>query len=224
MPLLDKLLTVLAPHQCLVCQKEGSLICKWCIDDALPHVPSRCYRCHALTREFAVCDRCRSRTSLKQVWIRTSYEQVAKELVHGFKYERQRSSSMHLASAMAEVLPFFTDDICLVPVPTASIRRRQRGYDHALLLAREIATITKHPYASLLARLDQSRQVGAGRSQRFDQLKHAFHVTKPNRVNGKHIVLVDDIVTTGATLETISACMKQSGARRVDAIVFAQKR
>jgi competence protein ComFC len=224
MPLLEKILSVVAPHQCLICQREGKLLCAWCEPDAFPPLPSRCYRCHALSNDFAVCDRCRRHSPLRQVWVRTAFEGVAKELAHGYKYERQSESLNPIVSTMAEAMPYLDDQTLLVPIPTATARKRQRGYDHALRLARHLAAQTKHMYIQPLARLNQTRQVGAGRQQRFLQLQNAFVVTKPKLVRGKRIILVDDIVTTGATLETVAQLFKAAGAKRVDAVVFAQKR
>jgi predicted amidophosphoribosyltransferase len=76
---------------------------------------------------------------------------------------------------------------------------------------------------TLLARRGQSRQVGARRMQRTTQLVDAFHPIRPSLIQGAHILLVDDIVTTGASLEAAARVLKQAGAKRIDAVVFAQK-
>lgn len=223
MPLLDTLASIVAPHYCLGCQREGKIFCDWCSHDLLP-LPSRCYRCHELTNNFVVCQRCRNYTALRQVWIRTAYESVSKELMHGFKYEHKYAAAKAVARAITDVLPAFDNKTLLVAVPTATTRQRERGYDHTRLIVKEIARMRKLFYLQPLARINQSTQVGATRQQRFQQLQNAFLLTRPEMVNNKHIVLIDDIVTTGATLEALAKILKNAGATRVDGAVFAQKR
>jgi ComF family protein len=148
---------------------------------------------------------------------------MAKELTRRFKFHYARAAAQPIAQLMSEILPFFTRKIIVVHVPTATVRRRQRGFDQAELLARELARSLHLPQATLLARLGQSRQVGATREQRLQQLINGFHPRKPYLIKGAHILLVDDVTTTGATLEAAAKVLKQAGAKRIDAVVFAQK-
>ena len=124
---------------------------------------------------------------------------------------------------MHEALPYFAADILIVPVPTATSRVRSRGYDHAKLLAKELAGAAQLKHESLLLRLCQTRQAGAKRQTRIQQLEGAFGLKKQD-IKGKHVLLVDDVVTTGATLEEAAKVLKQAGAKTIDAVVFAQKR
>jgi ComF family protein len=116
----------------------------------------------------------------------------------------------------------FDTDMMLVHVPTAAVRVRQRGYDQAELLTRELSRLTGLPQRYLLARSGSSRQVGASRAERVLHLSDAFRVRRPELVAGKRILLVDDVLTTGATIEAAARTLKKAGAARVDAIVFAQ--
>ncbi|MES2971717.1 MAG: phosphoribosyltransferase family protein [Patescibacteria group bacterium] len=223
MPLLDVLLSTLAPHHCIVCGAEGRLVCAWCAPDAFPELPSRCYRCQKLSSDSAVCNTCRKQTALRHVWIRTDYSVAAKELLRLYKFERTRAAANIIAHAMEEMLPYLSDDIIVIAVPTATSRVRQRGYDHAALLARAIAGKRKLLWVPALANLAQTRQVGANRQKRLEQLEDNFLVTKPEIIKGSHILLIDDVLTTGATLETAAKALKQAGAKTVDALIFAQR-
>lgn len=223
MPLLDNLLALIAPHDCLVCGQEGALICKWCAPDAFMPVPSRCYRCKRLTTDYATCSNCRRQTSLKHVWIATDYQEIAQQLLHKYKFERAQAGVSSIGTALENVLPHLAPDILIIPVPTATSRVRQRGYDQVGLLARYLARQRQLVWTRAVTRLTQSRQVGSGRQQRLTQLQNAFLVTKPKIIEGAHILLVDDVVTTGATLEAVSRVLKQAGAKTIDAVVFAQK-
>lgn len=223
MPLIDSLFSIFAPHDCLVCDAEGALVCNWCASEAFPELPSRCYNCKQLSSDYAVCESCRPATGLRHVWVRTEYDNTAKELMRHFKYQRTHSAKGIIATAMDEILPYFNAETVVVPVPTATSRVRQRGYDQADLLARRIARQHGLMSGRVVTRLTQSRQVGANRKQRRTQLQDAFMVTKPDLIKKAEILLVDDVITTGATLEAMALVLKQAGAKLVNAVVFAQK-
>ncbi len=223
MPLLDAVLSIVAPHDCLVCGNEGKLICEWCAPDAFPALPSRCYRCKHIAIDFAVCESCRRDGGLRHVWVRTDYDNAAKELMRLYKYEHARVANLAVVRAMDELLPFVHANTLIISVPTATTRVRQRGYDQAMLLARGIAVKRSLLWVRAVTRLTQTRQVGADRKQRVSQLNDAFMVIKPEIVKKADILLVDDVITTGATLEAMAKVLKKAGAKSINALVFAQK-
>lgn len=220
MSMVDKLIGVVAPHICIGCGNEGRLICVWCAPDLFTPVPSKCYRCNAKTEDFSVCNKCRPSTRLKHVWIRTYYDGNAKRLIHKFKFMYARAAAKDIAAQIAQSIPYFSSTV-LVPIPTATKRVRQRGFDHTKLLTRELCRTLKLENRVLLRRLGQSQQVGTRRTQRIKQVSGSFLAI--NRVDGIKIVLVDDVLTTGATLEEAARILKRAGAKQVDAVVFAQK-
>jgi ComF family protein len=113
-------------------------------------------------------------------------------------------------------------DVMVVPVPTATSRVRGRGYDQAKLLARELSRQARLPYLDCLVRSGHTHQVGASRYQRLSQLEGAFRLKDSKKVRGTRILLIDDVMTTGATLETAAGLLKAGGAGQVAAMVFAQ--
>ena len=125
---------------------------------------------------------------------------------------------------MCQALPYLDPNTLVMPVPTATSRRRLRGYDHAALLAKTIARQLKLPYAPLLKRIGQVRQVGADRATRQTQRTTAFRLSHARLVVNASILLVDDILTTGSSLEATARVLRAAGARQVDAVVFAHKR
>lgn len=221
MRLTEKIVGVLAPFDCLGCGSEGSLMCNDCSTLACPLVPSRCYLCRTSTTQFAVCASCKRRSSLKHVWVSTELVGLARRLLHVYKFERAQAASIQISYFMSQ-LPAAADSI-IVSVPTASSRVRERGYDHASLLAKELARLAGRPYASSLHRLNQTRQVGTKRSERLSQLRGMLRVSRDSRIRGASILLVDDVVTTGATLEEAARVLKTAGAKTISAIVFAQR-
>ena len=223
MPLLDAVLSLLAPHDCLLCGAEGVLLCGRCSELELAPVPSRCYRCKSISADFGVCDKCRKQTSLRHVWVRTLYTDTAKLPLLAYKFERARSAHVPLARAMCSVIPLLPKDTLVISVPSTTSRIRERGYDHAKLLARDVAAHISLVQDSPVVRLGQAHQFGASRRVRLAQLQDAFLVTRSAAVKGKQILLIDDVVTTGATLEALAKILKRAGARQIDALVFAQK-
>jgi ComF family protein len=150
------------------------------------------------------------------------HDGLAKELIHSAKYERAKAGLTEVAEMLATLLPFFEDDVVLTHVPTASSRIRERGYDQAEVIARRLAQKSRLPYSPLLARLGQAHQVGSGRRERIAHTRNAFRPIHMGRIKGAHIILIDDVCTTGASLESAARALKRAGAKRVDAIVFAQ--
>lgn len=223
MHVLDSLLGLIAPHSCLVCEQDGSLLCDMCADSYLEPVPPRCYRCLNLSTDSEVCRLCRKVSRIRHVWVATDYDGVAKQLASALKFERARAAATVIATHMADTLPYFSADTVITFVPTATSRERQRGYDQSRLIAKEIARIKKCQFAPLLGRTGQTRQVGAARDKRVAQMKASLYPL-PSEISSKlRIVLVDDIVTTGASIEAGAAALKSVGARHVSAAVFAQK-
>lgn len=217
MNLLDSLISVLAPHICLGCGTEGRLLCRDC-QAKLPPLPERCYRCRRLMSGWRTCASCRSSSNLYVVQVRSTYEGTAKTLVWQLKFQAAQSAARDIAACLAPLL--ITTNQLIVPVPTATRRARQRGYDQAKLIAQALASQTGMDYADCLRRQGQAHQVGASRAVRLRQLTGNFRVVQP--LAGQQILLVDDVVTTGATLEAAAAVCRGAGARRVSAIVFAQ--
>lgn len=219
---LDSLIGMMAPHECLACSTEGALLCPGCIA-LLPDIVPQCYRCGSTSGGFQVCRKCRSASPFRQVVMRTEHEGFAKDLLYKLKFERARAAADVVASAMAAQKDLLPTDAVFVPIPTATNRVRQRGYDQSVLIAKSLSKNCDTNYANLLLRRGQMRQTGSSRSQRLAQLETAFIVRKRalRKCSGT-IVLVDDVLTTGATLEMAAKALRTAGAQNLQAIVFAR--
>ena len=147
---------------------------------------------------------------------------MSKELIHVLKFERTRAATDVIVRAMLSSLPDEYQNAIVVPIPTATTRRRLRGYDQSVLIAFGISKHLHQPMKQLLVRMGQSRQVGSSKADRLKQLEHAYKVIRKDKVQGSHIILIDDVMTTGGTLESAARTLKKAGASRVDAVVFSR--
>lgn len=204
--MLEYIIDLIAPHVCIGCKKEGSLLCCDCQNQLSP----------AGMLTDAV-----DPTVLQSVFAATPYKGLAKDLIHKLKFEHARSAAALIARCIDRDLPELPPHVLLCHLPTANRRVRTRGYDQSALIARQLARLRSLPYASLLARHGSQRQVGHTRAIRRQQLQEMFSVRQPHRVYQQRVLLVDDVVTTGASLEAAARALCRAGASQVSAVVFA---
>ncbi len=221
--MIDRLIGLLAPHSCIVCGTEGSLLCMWCQPDALDQVPDRCYHCRAVSQDSAVCKKCKRLSPLQHVWVTTLYKDAAKELVYRLKFARSKAAATLIAELLNESVPYLQPDTLVTYVPTATSRVRQRGYDQTRLVAQAFAHQRGLRCTPLLIRHGQARQVGSDRKHRIEQAAGNYSVVNAKRAQKAQILLIDDILTTGATVESAARVLKKAGTKVINAAIFAQR-
>jgi ComF family protein len=191
--------------------------------------PPRCSLCagSCLARE-AVCDRCEARLralrprfvrapGLDAAWSASAYEGLTRELVMALKFGARLQLAGRAAVAIADSAPADLLRGVIVPVPAAPARRRRRGFDAAEEIAAALAARTGLEARRCLRRAQGRRQVGRPRAERLaDPPRVALHGAPPERA-----VLVDDVLTTGATVRACADALRCGGAERVVALTFA---
>lgn len=218
MSVIEKILNVYAPPTCVSCLKEGASICAACIADTPKNHHSRCFMCAKWSKDFETCKKCHRKTPLRNVWVAAEYKGLVKELVHGYKYERNREAAKELAEIISETLPFLPDVKVITHVPTATSRVRARGYDHSRLLAESLARKLGKKHKTLLGRLGQSQQMGSRRKDRLKQAEGSYVAVSSAP---EAVLLIDDVLTTGATLSAAAKELRRAGIRNVYAAVVA---
>ena len=240
--LADPVLSVLLAPSCAAC---GQLlerptlgpVCPSCWQSVLPLTPPVCDRCgdplptwRAISVPVARCPRCRRGTrQVDRARAVGAYDGALRAIVHALKYEGRRSLAQPLAELMrlrgADML---TGADWAVPVPLHPSRRRERGFNQAADLARHVGV----PVRRALRRTRATRmQAGLPAAQRHRNVRGAFELASPGRegsargrqgLEGSVVVLIDDVSTTGATLDACARALKEGGVREVRALTAAR--
>ena len=155
-----------------------------------------------------------------------AYEGSLQEAIHRWKYEGKTYLTLFLAEWMAEGLNRYWEpdsfDL-LIPVPLHPQRLRGRGFNQVLLLVKEISSRTGIPYRKTILQKKKPTipQVTLSGLEREKGLRGAFHVIGREELMGKSVLLVDDVYTTGATVNECSRVLRRGGAKRVDVLTLA---
>lgn len=200
--------------------------------------PPRCILCHRFlphSRE-PVCEACAGKilTQPGQIYRGEQfthcrapfvYEDPVRRSIHRFKFGGRDFYASTYAAWMAALLVREGEGDCdlITYVPSGKQSKRERGYDQAELLARELAKLLEIPMAALLRSVGKrpsQRQMPDAQARR-DNVKNAFAVRSGEEISGKRVLLVDDVITTGATLESCAKMLKKAGAAEVLCITVA---
>ncbi len=229
---------VLFPQQCVLCEAwvanpAWSPLCRPCLDElSVDRVPV-CRWCGIpvpgeLTRESGSCVRCR-RNPPPFDWARGWgwFEGDLRRLVHAFKFGGTRRLADPLSGLLAEVVRRAPEpDVDrVVAVPCHPRRRRRRGFDQARLLGEQLARRLELPHYRGVRRTRPTRpQPGLGRAERRRNLRGAFALRGAKQLRGSRVLLVDDVMTSGATVEELSGLLREAGCRSVGVAVVARAR
>ena len=139
-------------------------------------------------------------------------------LIHSMKYDHNKKACVYMGRVMAQDLVntnFFDGIDAIVPIPLHKNRRRHRGYNQSELLARGVAEVTHLPvWTEVVARIiDNKTLTQMDFYERRAQTEGIFECIRPEQIRGKHLLMVDDVVTSGATLSSCMKCMSGLGVR-----------
>ena len=239
-------LDALFPEFCLRCGVEGVVFCQHCVAAVPLQVLHGCPFCDRVSMMGKTCDACQSKTPLEGVFSFGLYSQpVFRELVWALKYHGKRDLGLILgtrvASMVGSVILSLSKDLVTTAVPLHPARRKSRGYNQSELIARSVAETLGVPYANLLERVRATPpQVEIhGVNDRLANVRNAFSVQRDvilsqaegsrsavagrtSSLAGTSVLLVDDVVTTGATLTACARVLRRAGAARVYALTLAR--
>jgi len=176
------------------------------------------------------CAQCtRQPSAFNEVIVPWQYDFPIDTLVTRFKHQGKWPLGRLLAELLAQnLLHRFEEGLqrpeVLIPVPLSSKRMRQRGYNQAAMLANWLGSLLDMPVDERLIKRvkDTPAQQGLGARARKRNLREAFVLVKPEGVMGKHVALIDDVLTTGSTADTIARLLMKAGAKVVDVYCLAR--
>ena len=230
------LLALLFPDDCRLCGvplKEFSRIpvCGSCLNEPEAFAPEHFCTCcrtpflnSAPLDDAGVCRLCRMGVSrFDAVYSYGSYDGALKGLIHLFKYEGVRPLAKPLGAWLAQALPREQKFDALAPMPLHWMRQFRRGFNQSALLAKELSKRTGLPVKSVVKRVKGTEQQAfLTRAQRRLNVSGAFKAPDANAVRGMRILLIDDVFTTGATLNACAGALKRAGAAHVSALTLAR--
>jgi ComF family protein len=231
---LDAVLSVVLAPACAACEQSldqptRGPVCPRCWRSILPLTPPLCDGCgdplptwRTISVPLARCPRCRRTTRfVDRARSIGRYEGALRSIVHSLKYEGRRSLAGPLAALMRKHGGDVLGDVaCAVPVPLHPSRRRERGFNQAADLSRHLGLRVVPALRRVRA---TTTQTGLPAAQRHRNVRDAFSATPATRdIRGQVVVLVDDVCTTGATLEACARELKKAGVAEVRALTAAR--
>lgn len=218
--MLDDMLSIVAPHHCCGCDKIGSLLCDNCKYDIISELKTLCVVCNRPTVHNWLCSTCKA--PFEKAWVVGERENVLQRLIGLYKFERAKSAYKQIGDLLLGILPELPPETVIVPVPTTPSRIRERGYDHMLLIAKYLSSVRCLECKQLVQRKTDTKQRQSTAKQRLAQAKRAFTVQGDIDANIPYL-LIDDVVTTGATIQYAAKSLRNAGAKHVWVAVVARQ-
>ena len=223
---MTRIADLLFPLRCIGCGTQRVALCDACIA-AAPRAPAACPGCGAPIRFGAPCTRCRARTHLDALSAPWRFDGIAASAVRALKYRNARDIAAVLGDVLTRSCPsqYLVSNPLLVAVPMHPTRLKSRGTNHAALIADRVTARTlmenaHHALARVRATSAQAKM--HHRAERLDNMRGAFACPDASVVHDRDIVLIDDVYTTGATLQDCARALKEAGARHVFGLVVAR--
>jgi len=221
------ILDLFFPPRCAVCKRRGSWFCPRCREQVSYINPPVCVHCGQELVGGTICENClRDRRNIDGVRATAHFEGPLRQVIHALKYNGVRELASPLGELLYEGFTRYAPPADLViPVPLHSARLNQRGFNQSVLLAHELAERAHLPVDSrgLVRVRNTPSQIGLGVSDRRRNMQDAF-AWRGERLNGQRVLVVDDVCTTGATIEACAAPLYQAGALSVWGLALARER
>ncbi|MBU2025253.1 MAG: ComF family protein [Patescibacteria group bacterium] len=229
-------LDFLFPIACLGCGRDDYYFCPDCAKKLDLYLNNSCFYCGARTFLGQTCVRCGEKYALDQVLAFGYFScSLLEKIIYELKYQSVFLVSRDLAGAMfnaGQIKEFLKKDKknILVPVPMSKSKERKRGYNQAGILARDLGKVSGNYVCQELLLKKQERKTQMkikSRKQRRENVENVFEVRreelsrKPELI-GKNIILIDDVITSGATLESCAVVLKRAGFKRVSGLAAAR--
>lgn len=218
------ILDAVFPHKC-VCGKWGMLLCDECRGQIRVDKTGLCPVCKRISDYGRTCPACRHKSHLTGVMILGPHKGVLKALIWKFKYKYVRDISEPLATLICGRFGHFLHDkrFLVTYSPISKEHLYLRGFNQAEILARDVSLTLGLECQNLLYKSNYVQsQVGHTRVERLRNIKGKISYTGPTEINNNKILIIDDVYTTGATLEECAKVLREAGYREVWGLVLSR--
>lgn len=227
--MVQNFLTYFMPPRCILCGDKGFEnrdLCESCYLE-LPKNTPRCYQCASnfvTSNSSIVCPNCLdSAPAFDETFAPFSHDRAIRYLIIQLKFHNHCPSVRLLGSLLADYLKKTAElPDCIIPIPLHKNRYCERGFNQSIEIARILSKRLELPLDlySCSRHRDTAHQIGLTGTQRNENIKNAFSISP--KFNAKHVALVDDVMTTGSTVNELAAALKIAGCHRVQVWVCAK--
>ncbi len=230
-------LDLIYPPACLLCKKnlppqtEGDALCLSCLNKIEFNAPPFCQKCSRsldAQQKETVCRQCQSIPyHFDRIWAATVYNQTMQDLIHLFKYRDKTALRKTFLKLIFLFIERYQIDLrpmdVVIPAPLHPARLRERGFNQSLMLSEGISKkfSIPLPVGSLIKKRHTRHQALLGKKERWTNIHGAFTITSPSVFKDKSVLVVDDLLTTGATASEIARTLKENGAKSVYVLTLA---
>ncbi len=217
--MIDQMLGAIAPHYCLGCEEKGDILCGRCKNDILDEPFLNCLVCDSLSLD-TLCATHQMPYDL--AWCVSGREGLVGAVVDTYKFQGVRAAHRQLAELLHGALPDLPMQTEVVPIPTTPRNIRIRGYDHMLMIAKELSRLRGWRVSQLLSRRNnQTQHFTKSAVIRRKQAAEFFEVSRDINSAVPYLI-IDDIFTTGSTVDSAARCLRRAGAKSVWLAVIAR--
>ena len=220
----DDILDLIFPQHCIICKRYLSRkeknVCQVCWDNLVCLPFPFCVECRSFIEKDKYCKQCGNEKGLGLVYALGSFDNSYQSLIYAFKYKQLLNLGKRLGFVLGDSIKEdkrFLELDFLIPVPLHPSKKRKRGFNQSEILAFEVSRKLELPVLKdVLVRKKRTKdQTNLNAKQREENVRGAFKVKSKDKVSGKQIILVDDVITTGATLRECAKTLIQAGAKKV---------
>jgi len=221
---LNKLLDIFFPKKCLGCGQANTYFCLACFNQIKLNPNDNCFFCKKPTIQGNICIECKKQTYLDKIITATEYTLV-KNLIKKFKYQYIKELNEPLSQLLIESIKEISKNVIIIPIPLHKIRQRKRGFNQAELLAKNVSKYFNVPmYVNILKRNKHTEPQAniKNTEKRKENLKNVFEIENKELIKNKTIIIIDDVITTGATIIQAAKILEENKAKEIYGLMVAK--
>jgi len=217
---------IIFPKKCINCGREGQYLCDDCLS-LIEINPFNYCLCERMEKRNK-CDNCKDK-NLDKILSATSFNgKIIKETIHKFKYGCIEELKVPLSLLLLNHLQIIDCQIdksfVIIPVPMHDKKKRRRGFNQSEEIAKIISEATTIPLSTTLVKIKETKpQMELNRIERIENIKNCFEIKNKKEVENKKIILLDDVYTTGTTMDECAKVLKENGAKEVWGLTIARE-